>query len=94
MGSSPKVIEAYVAGQARLGYGEFVPGPEPSDVILVSLPKKSRKKSGTKKSGTGYDFSLAFPAVQIDTASCSPFSPGYHLAGRIGSRMCDGRAWL
>ena len=32
-------MEAYVAGQAQLGYAEFSPGPRSSDVILVSFPK-------------------------------------------------------
>ncbi len=39
MSESLKVMEAYVSGQARLGYAEFSPGPRPSDVILVSFPK-------------------------------------------------------
>jgi len=39
MSESLKVMEAYVAGQARLGYAEFSPGPRPSDVILVGFPK-------------------------------------------------------
>ncbi len=39
MASSLEVMEAYVAGQARLGYAEFSPGPRSSDVILVSFPK-------------------------------------------------------
>lgn len=39
MPSSLAVMEAYVAGQARLGYTEFSPGPRSSDVILVSFPK-------------------------------------------------------
>jgi len=39
MSASLKVMEAYVAGQARLGYAEFSPGPRSSDVILVSFPK-------------------------------------------------------
>jgi hypothetical protein len=33
------IMEAYLRGQARLGYAEFEPGPQPSDVILVSFPK-------------------------------------------------------
>jgi len=37
--SALKVMEAYVAGQARLGYAGFEPGPRPTDVILVSFPK-------------------------------------------------------
>ncbi len=34
-----EVIRAYVAGQARLGYGQFDPGPEPEDIILATFPK-------------------------------------------------------
>ena len=34
-----RVLETYVAGQARLGYAKFDPGPRPSDVLLVSFPK-------------------------------------------------------
>jgi hypothetical protein len=39
MHTSLKVMQAYVAGQAQLGYASFSPGPSPSDVILVAYPK-------------------------------------------------------
>ncbi len=39
MNTSLEVMQAYVAGQARLGYAHFSPGPLPSDVILTSFPK-------------------------------------------------------
>jgi hypothetical protein len=39
MASALAVMEAYVAGQARLGYAPFDPGPRPTDVILAAFPK-------------------------------------------------------
>ncbi len=33
------VIRAYVEGQARLGYGDFDPGPSAEDIILATFPK-------------------------------------------------------
>ena len=34
-----EIIRSYVEGQARLGYAEFDPGPDTSDVILATFPK-------------------------------------------------------
>ena len=33
------VLRAYVAGQAKLGYAVFDPGPDASDIILAAFPK-------------------------------------------------------
>jgi hypothetical protein len=34
-----EIMKAYVVGQAKLGYVEFNPGPNASDVILATFPK-------------------------------------------------------
>lgn len=39
MPSALAILEAYVAGQARLGYAAFTPGPRPTDVVLAAFPK-------------------------------------------------------
>jgi len=36
---SMTVIRNYVEGQARLGYAHWMPGPDPSDLILATFPK-------------------------------------------------------
>jgi len=34
-----EIMRAYVEGQARLGYARFDPGPEKTDILLVTYPK-------------------------------------------------------
>lgn len=84
-------MKAYVVGQAALGYAEFAPGPDPSDVILTAFPKSGSTWTSyllhQLRSGGDHDFDdIKHEVVDItpghwDPAE-NPFSPAQRFHPR------------